>query len=86
VAAQALEESTSEVETLLSGYTVVIVIGTGGNDDQMHGTIRSVGATAVAPTSIRAAGYMLGRREHLSERVEPLGPVLFQLAGCVPIA
>jgi cell division GTPase FtsZ len=30
VAAQALEESQSEVETLLSGYSVVIVIGTGG--------------------------------------------------------
>ena len=30
VAAQALEESRSEVETLLSGYSVVVVIGTGG--------------------------------------------------------
>lgn len=30
VAAQALEESKSEVEALLSGYSVVIVIGTGG--------------------------------------------------------
>ena len=30
VAAQALEESKSEVEALLSGYSVVVVIGTGG--------------------------------------------------------
>ena len=30
VAAQALEESQTEVETLLSGYSVVVVIGTGG--------------------------------------------------------